>query len=874
MKFVFVFFFLSFFLTNYRILGYPMAPTFTALVVNFKSVLFIMSRVSNRVRNSATASGARADAPPVLSSKWTAGNVKSEQGPQTRYRIRGSRCAPSAGGGVNLKNADVLINGESPSLLSDLPPSKGSDRLSEMEPCQYCGKPFKKVRGMARHLKSCSDKKLYDKANEQSSAEPVEDVLPVFCMKCGLKFMCPSMLKSHTKVWSKTSLSKKSFMTPCSEVSIKTSLSKVSSQTYNIGVKGTRYGSGMLKYREYKRDWVNQSRENTTSIPVSSNTYMESLPSINSAPNIDLPSDISSIRESPCNNKNGLSLNKESLASSDSAPLVNLLPDLSDFSLTETINSMVDATVSTITVESQSTEGCSSTAAQSPVSEEKTFCPRCRQIFDNPAELKPHILVCRNKHQGMTNHDLKSSTIDFQVESPTSSTGAPGIATNSSSKGTGSLDRECKVVLEDVLEIKARKKGGEIVQGYQCYPCRKVFTCYRGLEVHRRGHPECTNYTFQCEVCTRFFKNEKGLLQHQERYDCGPASITFATASNQGVSSGCQQSVDCNDQRLAGLDSHHIAHSERDFEAERSKLEILPGKARIKWPKMSNEKAWKLLDSKATKQLLTEGSIEGRIKVLEEVIYEEAKDLFGCQENVVGGKERTFSRREKKLREIRHQIRHLTKMARNCDDDDEKGGILLARQDLMDRRRELRQAENKRKQRWRRKNVRNKFYDDPYRTCKELLSDNKSVPLKVDTTTINAYVKEVASDPLREVDLGSLPGLPDAPLPSIPFDESKFRFSDFKYILRKTRNASRPGHNQIPYKVYKKCPELAKYLFGLFISVLKSGSTPLSWRISDGIFLPKVTTPVETNINDYRQIALLNVEDKLYWALVAKRLYA
>ena len=99
-----------------------MAPTFTALVVNFKSVLFIMSRVSNRVRNSATASGARADAPPVLSSKWTAGNVKSEQGPQTRYRIRGSRCAPSVGGGVNFKNADVLINGESPSLLSDLPP--------------------------------------------------------------------------------------------------------------------------------------------------------------------------------------------------------------------------------------------------------------------------------------------------------------------------------------------------------------------------------------------------------------------------------------------------------------------------------------------------------------------------------------------------------------------------------------------------------------------------------------------------------------------------------------------------------------------------------------------------------------------------------
>ena len=213
-------------------------------------------------------------------------------------------------------------------------------------------------------------------------------------------------------------------------------------------------------------------------------------------------------------------------------------------------------------------------------------------------------------------------------------------------------------------------------------------------------------------------------------------------------------------------------------------------------------------------------------------------------------------------------------MVRNCDDDHEKGGILLARKDLMDRRRELRQAERKRKQRWRRNKIRKAFYNDLYRTCKEVLSENKSVPLKVDSTTINQYVKEVASDPLKGVDLGPLPGLPDAPIPSTAFDEGKFKFSDFKHILRKTRNGSRPGHNQIPYKVYKKCPELAKYLFGLFISVLKSRTTPLQWRISDGIFLPKVKKPNQNNISDYRQIALLNVEGKLYWALVAKRLYS
>ena len=46
-------------------------------------------------------------------------------------------------------------------------------------------------------------------------------------------------------------------------------------------------------------------------------------------------------------------------------------------------------------------------------------------------------------------------------------------------------------------------------------------------------------------------------------------------------------------------------------------------------------------------------------------------------------------------------------------DDDEKVGILLARKDLIDRVRELRQAEQKRKQGRRGNNIQNDFYNDP-----------------------------------------------------------------------------------------------------------------------------------------------------------------
>ena len=95
----------------------------------------------------------------------------------------------------------------------------------------------------------------------------------------------------------------------------------------------------------------------------------------------------------------------------------------------------------------------------------------------------------------------------------------------------------------------------------------------------------------------------------------------------------------------------------------------------------------------------------------------------------------------------------------------------------------------------------------------------------------------------------------------------------FKKILKRTRNASRPGPNGIPYKVYKKCPTSASYLFSLHIGVSKSKSIPLLRRISDGILIPKVDKVNEKAIHDFKQIALMNVEEKLFRSLVSDSLY-
>ena len=53
----------------------------------------------------------------------------------------------------------------------------------------------------------------------------------------------------------------------------------------------------------------------------------------------------------------------------------------------------------------------------------------------------------------------------------------------------------------------------------------------------------------------------------------------------------------------------------------------------------------------------------------------------------------------------------------------------------------------------------------------------------------------------------------------------------------------------------------------------KSEKIPLCWRISDGPMIPKVSNPRKDNIVDFIQITLMNVERKIFWALVQDRLY-
>ena len=121
-----------------------------------------------------------------------------------------------------------------------------------------------------------------------------------------------------------------------------------------------------------------------------------------------------------------------------------------------------------------------------------------------------------------------------------------------------------------------------------------------------------------------------------------------------------------------------------------------------------------------------------------------------------------------------------------------------------------------------------------------------------------------------DIPLGNLEDLPPEPCLLKKFNKSSFSYNDFLEILLTRRNASAPGLNGIPYKVYKKCSKISKFLFKIFQACFKRCEIPIQWGSAQEIHIPKVSNRSENKLPDFRQIALLNVRGNLFFSLVSK----
>ena len=157
------------------------------------------------------------------------------------------------------------------------------------------------------------------------------------------------------------------------------------------------------------------------------------------------------------------------------------------------------------------------------------------------------------------------------------------------------------------------------------------------------------------------------------------------------------------------------------------------------------------------------------------------------------------------------------------------------------------------------------FRANPSAAGKALLDPNCKATFRVDQRSLDEHKSSAVQDKLYDVTLSNLDGLPPSPPCSKPFPSSSLKYKDFLTLLSTRRNASSPGLNFIPYKVYKKSPQINTFLFNVSKSCLKNCVVPIQWR---EIFIPKCKTPMESNIKDFRPIALLIMEGKLLFSLV------
>ena len=93
---------------------------------------------------------------------------------------------------------------------------------------------------------------------------------------------------------------------------------------------------------------------------------------------------------------------------------------------------------------------------------------------------------------------------------------------------------------------------------------------------------------------------------------------------------------------------------------------------------------------------------------------------------------------------------------------------------------------------------------------------------------------------------------------------------EFQAAVRHSRPKSAPGPNGIVYRVYKNCPQVRKVLYQLFCRVWRQQQVPAAWQCAKIALVPKMEN--SKDVTEFRPIALTNVEGKLFFSIMQRRI--
>ena len=207
------------------------------------------------------------------------------------------------------------------------------------------------------------------------------------------------------------------------------------------------------------------------------------------------------------------------------------------------------------------------------------------------------------------------------------------------------------------------------------------------------------------------------------------------------------------------------------------------------------------------------------VSLLQESIYTEAANIFGHlqskKRNLAGEGPRT-----KLFIQLIQQNNLLLAQIKSAFLAEQQAALTQLLITIKCRIPSFRKAEKARNSRWLIKRTKTEFNVNPYKAGKNLLHSKCYCSLNVDQETLYQHKSSNLVDKTYDVPLSNLENLPPKPSLLKKVKKNYFSDNDFSAILLIQRNASAPGLNGIPLKLYKKCSKISKISFQNFSNLI------------------------------------------------------
>ena len=359
-------------------------------------------------------------------------------------------------------------------------------------------------------------------------------------------------------------------------------------------------------------------------------------------------------------------------------------------------------------------------------------------------------------------------------------------------------------------------------------------------------------------MCGKTFKTPKGMKIHRTKKGC--SSSVPKQRSVSAMKAGKTSDT-------PSLEENHSAGSIQATEQPADD----PTREKIKFPKASQTTIWTEMDNELSQQLRQKvcGTIGEKIGIFGTTIYNFCKDKFGVIQTAAA-KKPAKPRRQREIEEIRRQKKDIRRQWKAAKDGHQKDGLKDIWNQLKKRHSELCKAERTRRRKRDQQKCKQDFIRAPFQFARKLFEQPKSGTLQATKEELEDHLRKTYSDESRHEDLEEIEGVTLSSAPKEVFNTKPPRLAEIQQIVRKARCKSAPGPNGVPYLVYKKCPKVLKHLHSLLVAAWRQKYVSDEWTKADGVYIPKEKDAKK--IGQFRPISLLNVEGKVFFAVVASRL--